>query len=253
MRSLVLSDVHANLAALDAVLSDCEWDELVFLGDAIQAGPNPAGVLDRLDSQPGRFLEGNHDRDPLDVDPTTEPETPDAAWLHWTRDQLQARHRDVIESFSDTQAAWFDGTPIRLHHGDFDSADIDPSYAGRLWPDAEPVVFEQLADRFSESVVLHGHSHIQFDREVAGTRFVNPGSVGAPRLGRPEACYAILENGRFSFRATEYDVERTCTAMDELPLEQAFIDTWKSAYRAGTLPDRYGLRDFEPLRTGPYR
>lgn len=253
MRYLVISDVHANLAALEAVLDAAEWDELLFLGDAIQAGPSPAPVLDVLDSHPGTFLEGNHDRDPFDVDPTEEPDSPDATWLHWTRQQLEDRHVEVIESFAETRATKIDSQSIRLHHGDFDATGIDADYHGRLWPDSEPSVFEALADRFEESVILHGHSHIQFDRAVAGTRFVNPGSVGAPRLGRPHACYAILENGRVSLRATGYDVERTCTAMDALPLDREFIDAWKTAYRTGTLPDRYGLRDFEPLRAGPYR
>lgn len=248
MRYLVVSDIHANLAALEAVFEDATWDELLFLGDAIQAGPSPAGVLDALDAQEGIFLEGNHDRDPIAADTSGEATSPDAAWVRWTKEQLRKRHLELIESFEDTRTVDVDGREFRLHHGDFDVVGLDARYDGRLWPDTAPVVFEGLADRFGARVVLHGHSHIQFDREVAGTRFVNPGSVGAPRLGRPHACYAILDDGEVSLHATEYDVERTCEALREIPLEEEFVDAWTEAYRSGTLPERYGLRDFEPLR-----
>lgn len=253
MRYLVVSDVHANLAALEAVLGETGWDEVIFLGDAIITGPRPAGTLELLDEQPGVLLEGNHDRDPFRVDPEADPTAPHHAWTYWTRERLTDTHREVIEAFEGTRPFEADGRTLRLHHGNFSGEGLDPSFDGRLWPDSEPVVFEQLAGRFPESTVLHGHSHIQFEREVADTTFVNPGSVGAPRLGEPLACYAAVDDGEVSFGAVEYDVERTCAAMDDLPLDREFVDAWKEGYRTGTLPDRYDLRDFGPLRDGPYR
>lgn len=250
MRYLVISDIHANLPALAAVLETATWDRLLCLGDAIVTGPQPAAVVDRLAAHPGIFLEGNHDTDPWE-DGHLEPDRdPDDAWLRWTRERLRPRHRRFVREFEPTHAVTVAGTPIRLHHGDFAPMGLPASFDGRLWPDSPDAVFRGLADRYAEATVLHGHAHIQFRRYVNGTTFINPGSVGAPRLGEPVAAYAILEGGDVSLRSVPYDVAATCQALADLPLPAEFIDTWQAAIRTGTLPDRYDLRDFTALRSG---
>lgn len=250
MNYLILADVHANLPALEAVLDrERDWDAVLFLGDAVDAGPHPGGVLDALSRTEGRFVLGNHDRAVLDADGEFTPGTRD--FCQWTSEQLSDRHRDVLADFRKSTRISTGGRTIHLHHGDFA---VDPGgsdWNGRLWPDTDRAVYESLARRYDGSTVLFGHSHVQFDVRVDGTRFVNPGSVGQHRLGEVAACYAVLEDGEFRFEACEYDAARTVSALEELPLDDDYLRARKRVYTDGTIPG--DMRDFAPLRERGYR
>ena len=252
MNYLILADVHANLPALEAVLDrESDWDEVLFLGDAVDAGPHPDGVLTRLSELPGRFVTGNHDRAVLDA-PSTPPSPGTTDFRRWTAARLSEPNRRFLASFERSVRVETSGGPIRLHHGDFgfDGADgLD--WDGRLWPDTDEAVFAALARRYDEPVVVSAHSHVQFETRVDGTRFLNPGSVGQHRLGTVAACYATLEGGEFDLRAVEYDADRTVDALDDLPLAESYLDGRRRVYTEGALPDE--MRDFGPLREGGYR
>lgn len=252
---LVFADVHANAAALEAVLTaEDDWDAVLFLGDAVDDGPEPALTVSILDELPGRFLIGNHDKHILTAtgDPSA-ADTESERWSRWTRRQLSVEHLDFLADLEQSIRLETADVTGRLHHGDFELPDIFKNWNGRLWPDTDEAVFEYLSDRFEESVVLSAHSHVQFDRTVAGTRFINPGSVGQTRLGTVEACYAVLKGGSFRFEATGYDADRTLEAMHQLPLANEFIEARNEVYRYGRLPEFVDIRDFEPLREAGYR
>lgn len=253
MDYLVLSDVHANAAALEAILEAESWDRVLFLGDAVDAGPQPNEAVSILSRLRGRFLAGNHDRQVLAVDPNTEPDDPDEAWRHWTHTVLTDDSTEFLRSLSESQVIELGGRQIRLHHGDFPAAWGGPEWNGRLWPDADEEIFARAAEAFDEPVVLHGHSHIQFETTVDGTTFWNPGSVGQTRLGDVLACYATITDGSITFKAVEYDADRTCDAMDTLPLDDEYVEARKRVYTEGRLPNGGGLRDFAPLEAAGYR
>ncbi len=127
---------------------------------------------------------------------------------------------------------------------------------GRLWPDSGPEVFKFLASQHPEPYILVGHSHVQFKKTYHDTTFVNPGSAGAPYLGQPLACYAVIQDGHFALKATPYDTEKTCQAMQDRAhgiMDEAFIEDWKECWRTGLLPDRYFIRDYTSLREQRYR
>lgn len=254
MKYLIFADVHANYAALEAVLdNEDDWDEVLFLGDAVDDGPEPAKTLSTMSSLFGRFVMGNHDRKILDVaaGSAREGQSNHRRWSQWTSDQLSDAHREFLASFEDTARVDDSDLTARLHHGDFDLPDVE--WRGALLPDTDEAVFERLADRYDEPLVFFAHSHVQFETMVAGTRFVNPGSVGQTRLGNVEACYAVLEDGRLRFKATDYDADRTIAAMQDLPLDDEFVEARNRVYREGRLPDRYDLPDFESLEERGYR
>jgi predicted phosphodiesterase len=272
MKRLIISDIHANLAGLDAVLNhEGSWDEVIFLGDAICAGPQPEEVLQRLATLNGVWIAGNHDTEPFRRTFTGEETSPDRRYMRWTRDQISAKGRALIESFEKTRAIARDGVVLRLHHGHFPkpigarSGLVDRAvrklrrhlfgtvWDSRIWPDTDAKVFHSIARAFPEPYVLLAHSHVQFRREVNGTTFINPGSVGQPRLGQPLATYATLEDGEIELKAVPYDVEATCRALDAVPLDETFIAEWKAGYRAGRLPARYKIREWEPLIRQGYR
>lgn len=253
MNYLVLADVHSNLPALEVVLEqESNWDEVLFLGDAVGGGPHPDEVLTALSEQPGEFLSGNHDRAVLD----TRPELPPPGsrdFERWTSAQLSDENRRFLASFGDVRRVSTDVGPVRLHHGDFVLERDDIDWNGRGWPDTDRAVYRELADRYDEDTVLFGHSHAQFETVVDGTRFVNPGSVGQHRLGQVLACYAVLEDGELRFDAVEYDIERTIAGLKALPLADDYLEGRKLVYSDGRLPDDPPMRDFQPLRERGYR
>jgi predicted phosphodiesterase len=277
MKSLIISDIHANLAGLDAVLeAERNWDEVIFLGDAIVAGPQPDQVLRRLAPLKGVWTAGNHDLEPFARVFADRETDPDQIYMRWTRDQISPEGRRVIDRLEPTHVIERHGLVIRLHHGHFPrpvgrSARpapsgllwralrkirrklVGPDWDSRIWPDTSPRIFRAIAQEYPEPYILLAHSHVQFRVQVGSTVFINPGSVGQPRLGQPLATYAVLEDGEIDLRAVPYDVEATCRALDSVPLERSFIEAWQAGYRAGRLPARYPLRDWQSLINQGYR
>jgi len=248
---LILADIHANLPALEAVLEqEGSWDEVIVLGDMVVAGPCPDQVLTLLAGENGVFILGNHDHEALEIALDTPQPNAHREWIQWTRKRLSKRNYDFLASFPDTCAIERGGTSLRLVHGRF------PRELGRrLWPDSPPEQFEAIAGLYQEAIVLSGHVHVQFTHVGQQTMFVNPGTVGAPYMGQSLACYAVLQDGQFELKATPFDVDRVCRAMDERVhlSDPEFVEGWKACWRTGELPPRYFIRDFTPLRQMGYR
>jgi putative phosphoesterase len=251
MKSLILADIHANLPALEAVFDqEGDWDELIVLGDLIVAGPYPEEVVSLLAHERGVLIRGNHDQEALEIDLDAPQPDPHRAWTQWTRRQLSERNYEFLASLPDTCAIERDGMSLRLVHGRF------PRDLGhRLWPDSPPEQFEAIAKLYPEEIILFGHVHVQFQHVCHHTKFINPGTVGAPYMGQPLSCYAVLQDGQFDLKATPFDADRVCRAMDErVPLSDVeFVEGWKDCWRTGELPPRYFIRDYAPLREMGYR
>lgn len=283
MKTLIIADIHANLAALEAVLShEGAWDEVIFLGDAVGGGPQPEEVVRRLmelgtrRGAGGVWILGNHDQEVLAPPSDGEPPNQDLAYVRWTRQQLSDESLRFLASLTPTAPLDHQGLRMRLHHGEFRRPmgllaaparlggrlrkagaayrrAVYPRWTSRIWPDTHESVFRNIARAFPEPFVLLAHSHVQFQRNAAGRVFINPGSVGQPRLGQPLAAYAVLEGGEFSLRAVGYDTEATCRALDRVPLDEGFKEGWRQAYRQGRLPPWYKMREWESLAGAGYR
>ncbi|WP_285665066.1 metallophosphoesterase family protein [Actinorhabdospora filicis] len=213
----VLSDVHANVPALTAVLAEPEVaaaDRIVFLGD-LTWGPEPHETIAmvRALGERATCVRGNADRAVLDYARTDRvPERPRDTWM-------PARHTaadlDFVAAFHFTVVAEIDGLgAVRFCHGSprSDTEAITPATAEER--------FVTLMAGVPEAILVSGHTHLQFDRAV-GTdwRSVNPGSVGLPfHDGEPGvAMWALLGPG-VHLRRTAYDaaeaVERAYAAAD---------------------------------------
>jgi len=237
MRTLVCSDAHANLVALDALLDSVDADRIWYLGDAVDLGPSPAQTVKRLDEAASVWLQGNHDRAVVDTDP--EPDTHDGGELgrQWAKRQLSAAAIRRLESLSRTRRLSRDGSDWRLHHGDFapPATHSLPRWENRLRPGHPEPVFEAVADRYPESTVVHGHSHVPYIETVAGTTFVCPGAVGYPRQGGSTgvATYALLEDGAWSLGECAYDIDAVCAAVRETSLPSHLADDWAARFHYG--------------------
>jgi predicted phosphodiesterase len=221
MRVAVVSDIHGNIHALEAVLQALageQVDELWCLGDLVGYGPRPNECCAAVAARAAVCLAGNHDLLALGGAVLDDDFNPDAAAAgRWTRSVLDEQSRSYLgglPSRRDVQGA-------QLFHG----SPRDP-----VWDYV--LSLEGMADALaatSAPLVLVGHSHVPFacsaarelafgpelagaEVALAGLRWLlNPGSVGQPRDGDPRASYLLLDLAaeRAWFRRVGYDVERT--------------------------------------------
>ncbi|MGH3042994.1 MAG: metallophosphoesterase family protein [Gaiellaceae bacterium] len=210
MRIAALYDVHGNLPALEAVLAEVEELEVdaVVVGGDVAIGPMPRASLQLLLELGERalFLRGNGDRE-IAADP---PGSGDDLWAErtrWAASQLTRGQRAWLAALPDTQSVDVDGLGAVLFcHG---SPRSDEEILTRISP--EERVTAAVAG-VAEGVVVCGHTHVQFDRRVAGKRLANAGSVGMPYEARPGAYWALLGPG-VELRRTEYDLEAAAEAI----------------------------------------
>jgi putative phosphoesterase len=194
----VIADVHGNAPALTAVLAEIEREDvdlIVSCGD-LTWGPLPEETYDIARRLNARFVRGNADRAVLERVSGTERE-------RWMQEHHSDEMRDFLASFEATVPLEVDGLgPVRLCHG---SPRSDEECVTPETP--EDRVREFSAD-IEERVIVTAHVHMQFDREVAGIRSLNAGSVGLPYESAPGAYWALL-GPDVEFRRTAYDVDAT--------------------------------------------
>ena len=205
VRIAVLSDIHGNLPALDAVLADVEKahvDAVLVAGDVI-GGAFPAEVFDRLTRLPDvRIVRGNADRFVL--------EGTDEYGEDWAaeRERMGEERLAAVATWPLTHELEIDGLGRTLVCHAVPTAD-EPIFT-RITPDED--VAALLGDVEADLVVV-GHTHMQFDRLLpSGLRIVNAGSVGMPYEGRRGAFWTVL-GPDVEMRHTEYDVDAAVASM----------------------------------------
>lgn len=197
-RVAVLSDVHGNAPALAAVLSELEavQPDLIVFGGDLTWGPLPEETFELVQGLDARFVRGNADRAVLEELSTTERE-------RWMQEHHEGKLRDFLATFDDQVVVEVDGLgAVRFCHG---SPRTDEECVTPETPEERVREFSAGVD---ERVIVTAHVHIQFDREVAGIRSVNAGSVGLPYEGNRGAYWALL-GPDVDLRRTEYDVDGT--------------------------------------------
>ena len=197
----VLSDVHGNTVALEAVLAELvplRPDVVVFGGD-LTWGPQPEETLTLVDGLSARtvFIRGNAERTLLAVGDEPADRKP------WLRERHSPESLARLASFVEHATVDVAGLgPVRFCHG---SPRSDEEMVTPETPDARVHAF---TDGVPERVLVTAHTHLQFDRHVTGIRSVNAGSVGmAYGIGPGRACWAVL-GPDVELRQTPFSVER---------------------------------------------
>ncbi|HEU4416298.1 MAG TPA: metallophosphoesterase family protein [Candidatus Angelobacter sp.] len=212
MRIAIISDVHGNLTALDAVLADLrrQKPDLIFHGgDLPYGGCNPAEVIDCIAQEGWPGVLGN----------TDEILWSDAARpaLEASAPRLKSLFRVLFDSaapatrriIGESRLEWLRRLPLELRHENLVLLHAGP---GNIWrapmDTAEDAELETTYRPLNAGIVVYCHIHRPFVRRVGGMIVCNSGSVGMPYDGDPRSSYLLITGGEPAIRRVEYDVEK---------------------------------------------
>jgi len=232
MKLLVVSDVHANWSALRRLESESA-DAIVFIGDAVTYGTRPAECLEWLGRHARWAVLGNHDEALLKgTMPRCREEFRDAAAesLAWHRSRIDPALSSIAAAWPRTLRFEWDGIPVYATHAS--PFGIDD------YLDSEEAV-ERATHGIREELILIGHTHRRILLKSGRKTILNPGSLGQPRGGEGCGSYAVVEDGRVSFRTAEYDLgeieaDYAASPLSE-PVQRKLLTTLAPAPRP---PDR---------------
>lgn len=238
MRVGLISDIHGNLLALDAVLAELECadvDQILCLGD-VAVGPQPGEALARVRELGCRTIMGNWDAAFLGEMPEAKDQIGEmlVELAEWWAKELSSADHDFLASFEPTVELMAGATPVLFFHGSPKSFD-DWIFSTTSDEDLRP-----MFDRVEHSVLVGGHTHVQMIRRYHDRVIANPGSVGLPFrewwprpvLISPWAEYGILdvEDRRLSIdlRRTPFDVKSflELSLASGMPHAQWWADSW---------------------------
>jgi putative phosphoesterase len=228
LRIALISDIHANLHALDAVLAHARQyriDTIWNLGDFVGYGAFPDSVVRRLRLQQVVSIVGNYDLKVLRFKKKKkkwrQSKHPDKFFAFgWAYKHLTAESREYLHGLPKKIEKTVDRAKILLTHG-------SPASINEPLFSSTPLIrFRALATLAGTDIILCGHSHEPFQREVDGVWFINPGSVGRPGDGDPRASYAILELDGQTVKVRHirlsYDVDSAVRSQREQGLPENF-------------------------------
>ena len=212
MRTAILSDIHGNLTALDAVLADLrdqKPDQVYHGGDLAAGGCKPAEVIDCIAQEGWEGVVGNTDEMLWTVEarPGLEASAP----------KLRPLFRVLFESWGpatrkligDARLDWLRRLPAELRHDNWVLLHASP---GNLWrapmDTADDATLESTYKGLNTALVVYCYIHRPFTRRVGRMTICNCGSVGAPYDGDSRASYLIIDDGRPAIRRVDYEVEK---------------------------------------------
>lgn len=227
MRTAIISDIHGNLEALEAVLASIgteRADRIICLGDIVGYGADPGPCIERVRASCSITVLGNHDAAAVDLSMAERFSSHAASAIVWTRSQLTGEHLQYLR-----------GLPLTHEEPDQIYAHATP-----LEPSTWNYVFDAIDAReafaaVERGVCFIGHTHTPAlfrDRKAAGPlrreerAIINVGSVGQPRDGLPESSYGVFDDEAWTYRNVRipYDIERAAKKIRESGLPSRLAD-----------------------------
>lgn len=218
----VISDVHANMEALGAVLNRIGEERIICLGDCVDYGAQPNEVIATLEDRGVETLLGNHDEAALTGD-VSRFNASAAMSSIWTRQTLSKESQEFLTGLPQERTIDMEGSVAYFAHGSPDD---------RLWEYVDPrthhLLFGHYLEKMNARLIGLGHTHVPFVwKEPRGTVF-NPGSVGQPRDGDRRASYALvrLQDGNLevNIERVEYDVQSAAAKIRAAGLPRSFSE-----------------------------
>ncbi len=218
-RIAVFADIHANLHALEAVIQDVEnRDVHLFInaGDLIGFGAFPNEVIELLQEKNVFSIAGNYDLEVIGNYARNQGEKKLA--LEFTRKELAESSRNYIRTLPQELRLTVSDKKLLVVHGSPESIEE------HVYHNTPIKRLKELGEKAKADLVVMGHSHEQFWRKVEGVSFINPGSVGRPGDGKPQAAYAIVSFNPVSIELlrVDYDNKAATEALRKKRLPESF-------------------------------
>ena len=243
MRILLLSDIHANWSALEAVRES--FDVCLFLGDLVDYGVEPGPCIDWVRRNATHAVRGNHDHGAAQgvaINGAAGYRYLTGVTRSITCSKLTEPDRRYLAGLPITKYLTLDGKRYLLVHAtprdpmdEFGPPDVD------FW--------QRRLDGISVDTVLCGHTHQPYILQVGKTTIINPGSIGLPRDGDPRASYAIIDNNAIELRRVEYPIDRAIESIRATDLPDRAKEMLAEVYRTGKLANgKNGSRAGERMK-----
>lgn len=243
MRLAIISDIHGNRHALEAVWADVQSqtpDLVVCLGDLVGYGAYPNEVIDFVRERQLPVLMGNYDDgvgfDRDDCGCVYKDPTDDALGhqsLLWTRERVTPERKAYLRSLPFQRRERLEGREVLCVHG-------SPRKINEyVYEDRPESVFRNIARAAQAAVLFFGHTHLPYQKQVDDTLFVNTGSVGKPKDGDPRAGYVVAAFGKtvdIAVRRVSYDVDAAAQAIRASGLPAHFASLLETGGRAPAEP-----------------
>ncbi len=247
MKIVVLSDIHGNIHALEAVLRHARGqstgDVILNLGDTTGYGPNPEQTVQRIQNPAFINILGNYDKKVLSKKHRQEGwqrvKTPEKRQMFaWTYQSLSKPSRKFLSKLPKQRLVELGGQKILLTHGS------PASINEHLLPQTPDSRLAELAATTDADIILCGHSHQGFIRKVNAVWFINPGTVGRPDDGDPRPSYAVLTLNKYEVTAemfrVPYNINAAVHAMRQTGLPEVFAQMIRQGLNYDDLVAKFG-------------
>lgn len=230
MKIVIISDIHGNFDALSALPET--YDELWVLGDMVNYGPKPGPVVAFVKSRASIVVRGNHDHSiGYDEDPRCSPRFREMAEAtrRYTNSVLEFGQKHYLRNLPLYAEPQREGTRFYLCH----AVPSDPLFG---YCDADSPRWVQEVENVKADVILVGHTHVPAIRSFGSRVVVNPGSLGQPKTGSPEARYAVWEDGKFELKSCPYPVDEAAAKVQAMPIDGALRKELSTILQTGNIP-----------------
>lgn len=229
MKIAVISDIHANIYALMTVLEDIDderVDTIICLGDLVGYGPHPNEVVSTIRRRNILCIKGNYDSSVVDNEYSFIRENPINSFsMPWAVNELREENRIYLDNLPSTLSLNISGKNILFVHG---SPNKINEY---MLQDGENTV--EIMNSLKEDILVCAHTHLPCAKEFGNKLFVNCGSVGKPKIGRPNPTYCIINitknNGvQVKTKEVTYETKKVVKDMTMLDFPQALIHSFET-------------------------
>ena len=230
MKIVIISDIHANLAALEA-LPEKNYNQLWCVGDLVDYGPKPHEVVQWIKSHATVVVRGNHDHA---VGFSTDPQCSlpfknlAAETQHYTEVVCTEEDVEFLKNLSIQEEIMVKSTKFYQVH----AIPTDPLFG---YCPEQSERWQKEVEWVDADVLVVGHTHTPFIRTIGKTTIVNPGSLGQPKTGRPLACYALWEDGRISIKEYAYPLQEVIEQIRGMPVSADSQDALIALLQTGAL------------------
>ncbi len=226
MRIAIISDIHSNLEALNAVLRDIgKVTNIYCVGDLVGYGPDPNKVIEILETLGIKSVMGNHDHVTITNSPVGFNELAAEA-IHWSHRTISKENMKLLASLPEHLLVQYEDLSIYLVHG----SPRDPLNE-YIVPNTPEDLLVQFLSQTKADLLIMGHTHLPFYADFKEQNrgvVLNPGSAGQPRDRDPRASYSIIEYENekidISIKRVDYDIEKVSEKIRKADLPELLAE-----------------------------